>query len=201
MNKNIFGFSFFEILAVIILITISAFTALPQFFSFESDARKVALESLVGTLKSTNNMVYQKSIKQYPSLSSLDEQSCLADSYDCIDSGVYRDVTLYEGTLVKTRNGMLTANIENLLKVFEVNGCKVANFISGRCDAEWVYHLDTNKSGNKILIYPSEYVRSKGKSFIPSKTNNLCLIEYRNDQVRGSDGKSGVKYGKWFSDC
>ncbi len=59
-NKNLKGFTMVELIVVIVILGILSATALPKFMDLSGAARKSAIASLGGTVKSTVNMVRMK---------------------------------------------------------------------------------------------------------------------------------------------
>ncbi|WP_283104287.1 type II secretion system protein [Shewanella gelidimarina] len=59
-NKN--GFTLIELVVVIIILGVLAVVAAPNFINLKSDAVLANMETLEGTLKSTNQLVYSKAV-------------------------------------------------------------------------------------------------------------------------------------------
>ncbi len=62
MNNRFGGFSLIELVIVIVVLGILAVSAVPKFVGMQSDARVATLNSMKGSLKSANNMVYAKAL-------------------------------------------------------------------------------------------------------------------------------------------
>ena len=64
MIKKQSGFTLIELIVVIITLGILSVVVAPKFIDITSDAKAAVVKSLVGTVKSTSNMIYAKSMIQ-----------------------------------------------------------------------------------------------------------------------------------------
>lgn len=60
MRKTNSGFTLVELVAVIVVLSILAASAIPKFITFSTEARVASVKSMAGSITSTANMVYIK---------------------------------------------------------------------------------------------------------------------------------------------
>lgn len=88
--RAIKGFTLVELIIVVVILSIMAIAALPQFINFSSDAERSRIQSLAGALESSTEIVYAKA-----NVKSLHQEAvtCLGGKMDvetetCPDGGL-----------------------------------------------------------------------------------------------------------------
>jgi len=147
-GKSLKGFTLIELVIVITILGILAFTAAPRFLSLSSDAKAASLQGLKGSVQAANQLVYSKSI---------------IEGQDSLASG---SITYNEQT-INTRGGYIAPELENIRKVLNFSSEELTNITTVPAD-EW----GTWDNGNTIIFVPS------GTSAIQSGSSELCLFAY-----------------------
>ncbi|MBI2313136.1 MAG: prepilin-type N-terminal cleavage/methylation domain-containing protein [Betaproteobacteria bacterium] len=60
MKSHMRGFTLIELIVVIVILAILAATALPKFVDVGGDARKAVIQSVEGSMRSANSIIYAK---------------------------------------------------------------------------------------------------------------------------------------------
>lgn len=147
MNQK--GFTLIELVVVIVILGILAVIAAPKFINIQTDARISTLESLLGSIKSTNNLIYSKSIIEGM------EDIAYPDLLD-------RNKLLINGTNIQTHKGYFLPTLPNLKVVMDIS------------DREWGMFSMGGFYG--LIIGPKNNSNNSGYQDI---LNSKCFVEYK----------------------
>jgi len=129
------GFTLIELIIVIVILGILSVTAAPRFIDIQSDALNAQMDSLQGSLKSANSLVYGKAL--------ISGQTALSPG----------SITIGTDS-VSTTLGYLTPLGENVMKALDGSYQMMVN-ANDTITADWgIYNLPGGKS---IYIVPKGY--------------------------------------------
>ena len=135
--KNQFerGFTLIELVVVIIILGILAVVAAPKFINLKSDAVIASLESLEGSIKSANSLVYSKAV---------------IHSQETFNPGEIE----HNGVGIATTVGYISATNDNIPKAIEGSFAELIGATDAFTENWGIYNIPADAG---VYIFPQGY--------------------------------------------
>ena len=155
MNKNTtqLGFTLIEMIAVLLVLGVLAVTAATKFISFKSNANIAVLETMGEAIRSSNQLVYSKSVLQ-----GTNEQA--VGNVDLDGDGVAD---------IETRYGYPSGSRHN----------GVAKAMDSRFDQDWIWSTNYNQTIFYLTLASFTHTSGAYVNQVPIVASNCYLIYNR----------------------